>query len=569
MSQRLIILLTTLFLSHMKHFITKCTLILYVLLVMLILLAKCSQHMKHISETHVGPNQVALTTFEKWQRNLDAQHQTLTWLKCDKDAKDKNLVSLLWCSACREFKDKICSRKNYSHARVSGSTNQRTSNILDHANCDQHKAAMSYLRAAQAKASNQPITSYSPIARALTMLDESERKRMRQKFDVCYMMAKEGIAFEKFPALYDLEVRHNVDLGCAYRSAPSAKLFTHYIAEAQRQRFMEVLSTDAMFCSFMMDGSTDAGNVEQELVVLLLCKKDDEMEEMRSYTRYFSVATPKKADSSGLIACLSQCLSPLGIADVLDQENLLRAADQKPVIVGGGTDGASVNVGEQNGMRGLMQRASPWLMWSWCYAHRLELACKNALASKYFKGIEEMLLRLYYLYEKSPKKSKELREVVEDLKIVFEFPKGGNLPVRAQGSRWITHKRKALQRVVDRYGAYINHLITLAQDTSIKADDKARLKGYLKKWMQYKTILGCALYVDILKPASILSLCLQENDLDTVLGIKNILKSAATLKSLSKQDPFEWAHCQACDWEDYRRRRQKSVPRCRTNQLEL
>ena len=105
--------------------------------------------------------QVTLTTFEKWQRNLDAQHQTLTWLKCDKDAKDKNLVSLLWCSACREFKEKICSRKNYSHAWVSGSTNQRTSNILDHANCDQHKAAMSYLRAAQAKASNHYYITYN------------------------------------------------------------------------------------------------------------------------------------------------------------------------------------------------------------------------------------------------------------------------------------------------------------------------------------------------------------------------------------------------------------------------
>ena len=31
-----------------------------------------------------------------------------------------------------------------------------------------------------------------------------------------------------------------------------------------------------------------------------------------------------------------------------------------------------------------------------------------------------MLLRLYYLYEKSPKKIRELGEIVEDLKHVFE-----------------------------------------------------------------------------------------------------------------------------------------------------
>lgn len=45
-----------------------------------------------------------------------------------------------------------------------------------------------------------------------------------------------------------------------------------------------------------MDGSTDAGNVEQELVILLSCKKDDTAEEIKSYTRFFSVAAPEKAD---------------------------------------------------------------------------------------------------------------------------------------------------------------------------------------------------------------------------------------------------------------------------------
>ena len=94
-----------------------------------------------------------------------------------------------------------------------------------------------------------------------------------------------------------------------------------------------------------------------------------------------------------------------------------------------GTDGASVNVAQQNGMKGLLQSAHPWLVWSWCYAHRLELACKNALTSKFFKHTDEMLLRLYYLYEKSSKKTRELIEIVEDLKEVYELPKGGNIPV--------------------------------------------------------------------------------------------------------------------------------------------
>ena len=37
-----------------------------------------------------------------------------------------------------------------------------------------------------------------------------------------------------------------------------------------------------------------------------------------------------------------------------------------------------------------------------------------------------MLLRLYYLYSKSPKKCQELTDIVEDLKEAYEFPKDGN-----------------------------------------------------------------------------------------------------------------------------------------------
>lgn len=50
------------------------------------------------------------------------------------------------------------------------------------------------------------------------------------------------------------------------------------------------------------------------------------------------------------------------------------------------------------------------------------------------------LLRLYYLYEKSPKKTRELGEIVQDLKEVFKLPKSGNVHDGLQGSRRLTHK---------------------------------------------------------------------------------------------------------------------------------
>ena len=67
------------------------------------------------------------------------------------------------------------------------------------------------------------------------------------------------------------------------------------------------------------------------------------------------------------------------------------------MLVGVGTDGASVNISDQNSMKGMLQRSLPWLFWSWCFAHCLELTCKDSLCSHLFNDINEMLLRLYYL----------------------------------------------------------------------------------------------------------------------------------------------------------------------------
>ena len=100
-------------------------------------------------------------------------------------------------------------------------------------------------------------------------------------------------------------------------------------------------------------------------------------------------------------------------------------------------------------------------------------------------------MRLYYLYEKSPKKCHELLDIVTDLKEIFEFPRSGDLPVSTQGRHWISHKRKALQRVVDQYGAYISYLIALVEDKVMKSTDRQRLEGYLLRWREGRMLLGC------------------------------------------------------------------------------
>ena len=51
--------------------------------------------------------------------------------------------------------------------------------------------SVTHLCDAQPKARKEPVTSYAPIERTLLMLDESEKGRMRCKYDSCYLMATE------------------------------------------------------------------------------------------------------------------------------------------------------------------------------------------------------------------------------------------------------------------------------------------------------------------------------------------------------------------------------------------
>ena len=144
------------------------------------------------SQPKQAKRQVSVATFQKWQSQQEKEHETLTWLHCD---KQQRYVESLWCETCRWFQDKIRGTKNFSAAWITGSTNQKLSNVLDHARSDQCKLLMSLLRVEQAKATNAPVTTYAPIAQSLLFMDRSLQERMGKKFDVCYMLAKENLPF--------------------------------------------------------------------------------------------------------------------------------------------------------------------------------------------------------------------------------------------------------------------------------------------------------------------------------------------------------------------------------------
>jgi hypothetical protein len=53
------------------------------------------------------------------------------------------------------------------------------------------------MRADEAKAMKKPVTTYAPIAKSLLVMDKSLEEKMGKEFDICYLLAKENMAYSK------------------------------------------------------------------------------------------------------------------------------------------------------------------------------------------------------------------------------------------------------------------------------------------------------------------------------------------------------------------------------------
>ena len=107
-----------------------------------------------------------------------------------------------------------------------------------------------------------------------------------------------------------------------------------------------------------------------------------------------SLIRPKVVTGEGLFEVLQQALSKLGIEEV--------DGDHCQQLIGIGTDGTSAYIANA-GLKGIVESKLDWLVWMSCLAHRLELGIKDALKGTYFNGIDDMLICLHYIYERSPK----------------------------------------------------------------------------------------------------------------------------------------------------------------------
>ena len=159
----------------------------------------------------------------------------------------------------------------------------------------------------------------------------------------------------------------------------------------------------ATFFSVLCDGSTDNAVIENEVIYALhfdpMSSNSDSIEVKISFLHIYQL---KHQDSDGVHDAISvnvkksisKGFKSIGVEGI----------DASKKMIGFTSDGAAVNRGDKHSVKAILREESEWLVFVWCIAHRLELALSDALKDTIFKDIDEMLLRIYYLYQKAPKK---------------------------------------------------------------------------------------------------------------------------------------------------------------------
>lgn len=476
-------------------------------------------------------------TVEKWKSNDLVTYDANVWLTYkEENIGGKKYCTSLKCKVCSEFEQSINKRHNFSRTFIDGSTNFKVSSVIDHANSEIHKIALDQFR----RKSGKPATPINKEKNQPTLdfkLGPQPQEEMKKKFDISYFVVKEELPLTKYEKIIELEKRHGVLHSSSYSNRTAATNFISYQADQLKSQLAKDIA-NSKFYSVIFDGTTDCAVVEQEAVFAIYFDPDPDLDDGiandghgpmgKVQMGFLSVENLTSSTAEGVVGGIKTALESLGLSNI-------GVPPPSPIGVGG--DGCNTNRGEKGGVIAILKKEFPWFVFVWCVAHRLELALKDSLNGTYFKEVDECLLRLYYLYEKSPKKMRGLEELYSSYKQCLEFVEGSLKPKRASGTRWILHKVRALKLLVDKFGIYMQHLESLSCDDSVKKTDQAKLKGYLRNWKTGKMFIYSCFFIDLLQSSASLSAAFQDLDVDAVSASQAMTKAKKQLDSLMKNDP--------------------------------
>ena len=213
-----------------------------------------------------------------------------------------------------------------------------------------------------------------------------------------YHVIKNEDPYTDYPKLLKLKTKNRVPqllkskTQASYATDDAGAIFGDFIGRYNVDLLKKHLDKINYF-SVLTDGSTGASFTVQEAMYILF------LNDGVPKVRYFSVESVKNANAAGIQESIQTAFNRFGVTKFED------------CIVGLNADGANVSMGPLNGLGKIVKDSAPWLQLVHCFNHLIKLALKDTFDTLPFGDIDNMLMKLYYLYEKSPKRYRGLKEL--------------------------------------------------------------------------------------------------------------------------------------------------------------
>lgn len=336
----------------------------------------------------------------------------------------------MYCVLCRKHNVDL---EETTHNFCSGTDDFRVELLSEHESSEAH----AWATCMEAASSSAPETINTE--EILKNMSKAALGRIENLFRTCHAIAKTGRPFTDLDWMCKLDDMKGVDIGSIFRNDKAARIFIHFIAEVERRALKEKLDR-CKFFSLISDGVADLASTEAALVYVRFAYQG------KVHCQIVGVQSVDQYDASAMKNAILKIL----------QTNLqlhLPSQDWARKLVGFGSHGADVMVGQNNGVAKLLKEIQPCVQSVHCLVHRLEMAYKEALKSTHlYTVLVDLLRNMYYFYQNSPLNESNLKLAYKDLKL------RPAIPSRIGGSRWLLRLQTALQILLKGYPAIVLHL---------------------------------------------------------------------------------------------------------------
>lgn len=427
------------------------------------------------------------------------------WLSVEQKGAQVGML----CDVCRKY---AVPSSRYDVFIRTPCTRIRRESLAEHEKTDLHKKSVQ--KALQA--TDFVTAGVGQIEKTFSLVSNLQRDAFIGALKTMYFLIKNELSHT---TLYEKLLEHAKLMGCKYLENLNVAKNANYTSERIMQELAEVLSSqirnitirkiaDSPFISILCDETTDITVLKQ----LILYIKFLDVKNKKSDVRFLSI-TPIPNGTA------------VTIFDTIKSEILKYNIDKKK-IVGLGSDGAAVMIGEHNGVAKLLRDETHGLLLNChCISHRLALASAQAANDvAYLKKFKDYLRQIFNFFHKSPVRSASLNEIQNLLNQPHMSIK------MASDTRWLSHDA-AIHSLRE---SLVSVVAALEREAAEK--NEATAVGLLKFMKSYEFVGSLLMFSDVLPILSKLSKAWQKKDINFTV-IKEILEATKQTLTQLKNHP--------------------------------